>query len=428
MNPSILPGIIRGLGKARIQFDKAYENRKILSLHNKQISILEKIDFKNKDFSKSSVFKASKLISDSVFDEVIFWTLLKLIHSEENGGICIPKNDLVSFIKNQNPKLQVEIAWQKYLDQSGDNSLLAFEGEMVYLKSLYQTESFVCDKLKLFFETSFPEKFKLFKDKNLSAEQIQIINSILKNGISFVSGGPGTGKTTIIQSILKAAIENKINPEEIALLAPTGKAAKRLQESCQTLIEENPSLEPSTIHRFLKYSPKNGKFRFNSENPIPHKLIILDESSMIDIFTLKALLEAYTNEDKTKRIVFVGDPDQLLSVNTGSIFSDFISLNRNLYTLTQSFRQSKEGEDIKTFANYLKNLYKANHTPLPEIITIEKNITNSKNGVRALDLTKNAEILNHALEWYKIHSQTKESIQILTPYNETEIGIKQVNS
>jgi exodeoxyribonuclease V alpha subunit len=85
--------------------------------------------------------------------------------------------------------------------------------------------------LEKFLDTKINEKFKAFKDKKLSEEQVSIVNSIFKNSISFLSGGPGTGKTTIIQAILLSGIENGISPESIAILAPTGKAAKRLQES-----------------------------------------------------------------------------------------------------------------------------------------------------------------------------------------------------
>lgn len=428
MKPSILPGIIRGLGKARIQFDKAYENRKIFAANSKQFSILEKIDIKNKDFSRTSLFKAYKLLSNSEFDEVIFWTFLKIIYSEENGGICVPKKELIDFIQSQNPKLDTEASWNRYLEKEKDNSLLVIEEDMVYLKNLYTTEKIVCEKLKNFFSTSFTEKFKEYKDKNLSEEQIQIVNSVFKNGISFLSGGPGTGKTTIIQSILRSALENKIQAADIAILAPTGKAAKRLQESCQALIQKYPELEPSTIHRFLKYSPRSGKFRFNAENILHHKLIILDEASMIDIFTLRALLEAYPNEDKTRRILFVGDPDQLLSVNTGSIFADFISLKRNLFILTQSFRQSEEGKEIKNLANHIKKLYAEDNVSLPTDIKIESDLNDIHNGIRFIQTKDDNESLKHACNWYNFLTIKKLIGQILTPYNETEIGVNQINS
>lgn len=430
MSSGILPGVIRGLGRARIKFDLVYKNKKIGRENSKKFSFLEKLNLKEKEFSRSALFKTLKLFSEPEPDEVLFWTVLKLINAEEIGGLCFPISELKKFILEKNPNLNLDASWKNYFESYNAKSLLYQDGEMLYLTHLYHTEVAVCDYLRGFFESDFKEKFKVYKDKNLSEEQVSIVNSIFQNSISFLSGGPGTGKTTIIQAILRSGIENGISPESIAILAPTGKAAKRLRESCHSLMSKYESLEePSTIHRFLGYNPSSGKYKFNSENPIHKKLIIVDESSMIDIFILKALLEAYPIAESNRRIIFAGDPDQLLSVNSGSVFSDFILLGKNTFRLTKSFRQTSEGEEIKTLANRIQNLkIEDNLSLLLNNISIQKKNKEISSGVTFIETKKEEESVSIALEWYRNLARLGYNGQILTPYNETKIGVRNLNA
>ena len=429
MNSGILPGVIRGLGKARIRFDLAYKNRKIGSEYSKKFSFLEKLNLKEREFSRSALFKTLKFFSEPEPDEVLFWTVLKLINAEEVGGLCYPKEELKKFILEKNKTLEPEKSWEKYFANPSTDLLFEEEG-MIYLNHLYRIEKTVCMYLEKFLDARINEKFKPFKDKKLSEEQVSIVNSIFKNSISFLSGGPGTGKTTIIQAILLSGIENGISPESIAILAPTGKAAKRLQESCQPLLTRYPDLsEPSTVHRFLGYNPSSGKYKYNAENPITKSLIVIDESSMIDIFILEALLEAYPNVNESKRIIFVGDPNQLLSVNSGSVFSDFIRLSKNTFKLTRSFRQTTEGEEIKSLANKIHSLKPEDNTIiLLENISIQRNLSQNYTGVSFIETTKDEDSIQLAFDWYKNLTIENKIGQILSPYNETKIGVKSINA
>ena len=430
MNSAILPGVIRRLGRARIKFDSIYKNKKIGLENTKKFLFLEKLNLKDKGFSRTALFKTLKFFTESEPEEVMFWTVLKLINAEEAGGICVSKESLKEFILHKNPMLEPEKSWIQYFENKNAKSILCEEAGWIYLSHLHHTEIVVCEILKTFFNTTFDEKFKVYKDKKLSEEQISIINSIFQNSISFLSGGPGTGKTTIIQAILKSGIENGIKPSDIAILAPTGKAAKRLHESCRSLLENVDDLQtPRTIHRFLGYNPSTGKFKFNSENPITKKLVIVDESSMVDIFILKAILEAYPNSAKDRRLIFVGDPDQLLSVNSGSVFSDFVQLNKNTFKLTKSFRQTNEGEEIKSIATKIQNLYKEdNFDLLIQSFQIQKELTEISNGVRFIESLKEDDSNRFALEWYKIIFSLDSFGQILTPYNDTKTGVKNLNA
>ncbi|MBP7281549.1 MAG: AAA family ATPase [Leptospiraceae bacterium] len=430
MSSAILPGVIRGLGRARIKFDLAYKNKKIGKANSKKFSFLEKLNLKDREFSRTAIFKTLKFFAEPEPEEVLFWTVLKLIYAEENGGICYPKKDLKEFILKKNPNLEPEKLWISYFESNQSKPLLSQDGDMIYLSHLYLTEITVCEYLQPFFETNFEEKFKPYKDKTLSEEQTSIVNSIFQNSISFLSGGPGTGKTTIIQAILKSGIENGIHPSDISILAPTGKAAKRLQESCSSILSQFESLDaPSTIHRFLGYNPTTGKCKFNLDNPSSKKLIIIDESSMLDIFILKVLLEACPNFDRDRRFIFVGDPDQLLSVNSGSVFSDFVKLNKNTFKLTRSFRQTTEGEEIKSIASKIQSISTGDTLTLPdESITVKKEFKEITSGVHFIEVEKEEASLDIALAWYKNLSVQSLIGQILTPYNETKIGVKNVNA
>jgi len=430
MNSAILPGVIRRLGRARIKFDSIYKNKKIGLENTKKFLFLEKLNLKDKEFSRTALFKTLKFFAEPEPDEVMFWTVLKLINAEETGGICVSKESLKEFILHKNPMLEPEKSWIKYFQNKNAKSLLSEDAGWIYLNHLHNTEITVCEILKTFFNTNFNEKFKVYKDKKLSDEQISIINAIFQNSISFLSGGPGTGKTTIIQAILKSGIDNGIKPSDIAILAPTGKAAKRLQESCRPLLEEVNDLQtPSTVHRFLGYNPASGNFKFNSENPITKKLVIVDESSMVDIFILKAILEAYPNSAQDRRLIFVGDPDQLLSVNSGSVFSDFVQLNKNTFKLTKSFRQTNEGEEIKSIAIKIQNLYREdNFDLLIQSFKIQKELTEISHGVSFIESLKDEDSNLFALEWYTKISSLGLSGQILTPYNDTKTGVKNLNA
>jgi hypothetical protein len=133
MNSGILPGVIRGLGKARIRFDLAYKNRKIGSEYSKKYSFLEKLNLKEREFSRSALFKTLKFFSEPEPDEVLFWTVLKLINAEEVGGLCYPKEELKKFILEKNKTLEPEKSWEKYFANPSTDLLFEEEGRLAAL-------------------------------------------------------------------------------------------------------------------------------------------------------------------------------------------------------------------------------------------------------------------------------------------------------
>jgi len=167
----------------------------------------------------------------------------------------------------------------------------------------------------------------------LSESQKQAIALVLANKLSIITGGPGVGKTTVVNSILKILLAKKLF---VALCAPTGRAAKRLTETT--------GLTAKTIHRLLEFDPLTAAFKHNQENPLPVDVVVVDESSMIDIVLLNHLLKAIPDH---AALIFVGDVDQLPSVGPGAVLFDMIS-SQIIKTakLTEIFRQAANSKII----------------------------------------------------------------------------------
>ncbi len=165
----------------------------------------------------------------------------------------------------------------------------------------------------------------------LSDEQIDACKAALESNVCVITGGPGTGKTTILKTILTILGESGI---ECSLAAPTGRAAKRMQEACGTPAQ--------TIHRMLEYTYVEGldvaecMFRRNKENPLEAEAVIVDEVSMLDVFLFKNLLDALK---PGTRLILVGDADQLPPVGAGNVMGDIIgSGSVPVCTLTRRYR------------------------------------------------------------------------------------------
>lgn len=208
----------------------------------------------------------------------------------------------------------------------------------------------------------------LFPPDNLDKPDWQMVAAIsaVFNQFNIITGGPGTGKTTTVAKIL--ALLLRLNPNlKVALAAPTGKAAARMAESLketaqkstmnfdETTKEVFKKLEPSTLHRLLGAKPNSIYFKHDAKNPLSHDLVIVDESSMIDVALFAKLLDAIKPSTK---VIFLGDKDQLASVEAGSLFGDLCTAQGtlNLFgperatlinSLTPSGKTSLAQENIK---------------------------------------------------------------------------------
>jgi exodeoxyribonuclease V alpha subunit len=168
---------------------------------------------------------------------------------------------------------------------------------------------------------------------NLAEKQQEALQSVLSGKVVVITGGPGTGKTTIIKSIL--TIFSRLT-QRILLAAPTGRAAKRMSEAT--------GHEAKTIHRLLEFSPSSGSFKHNEEKPLPADLLVVDEASMIDQVLMYHLVQAIP---LGCALVLVGDIDQLPSVGAGNVLRDIISSGVvPVVTLNEIFRQALDSSII----------------------------------------------------------------------------------
>ena len=171
----------------------------------------------------------------------------------------------------------------------------------------------------------------------LSTEQLSAVRTAVGSPLALISGGPGTGKTSIVVAILRVLARLKVPPRETTLAAPTGRAAIRLRDAVTAALARinTPSgedeqllaagLDALTVHRLLGYSPDRGIFLHHRNNPIAARAVIVDEASMLDLAMMERLVGAVSTE---AQLVFLGDVDQLPSVSAGAAFRDLVPLDR----------------------------------------------------------------------------------------------------
>jgi exodeoxyribonuclease V alpha subunit len=178
------------------------------------------------------------------------------------------------------------------------------------------------------------EKYCAQTGTHLSAQQIASVSEAAKNKVFVLTGGPGVGKTTTANAIIR--LFTAMN-KTVALAAPTGRAAQRLSEV---------SMSPAkTIHRLLEWAPGEGGFTRNEDNPIASEVVIVDEASMLDIRLADALLRAVR---RSSQLILIGDVDQLPSVGPGNVLRDIISSNAVAFVkLSEIFRQAAESKIIQ---------------------------------------------------------------------------------
>ncbi len=207
-----------------------------------------------------------------------------------------------------------------------------------------------------------------------TAEQLDAVRAALSGRLTVISGGPGTGKTTIVLAILRALLRLGVSPAATALAAPTGKAAKRLEEAIRLGLQRLDPLAPpddeltrpyppaETLHRLLGWSPRRGTFVHHQNNRLAQKVIIIDESSMIDLSLMERLVRAVADD---ARLVLLGDADQLPSIEAGAVFRDLTPL---AHRLTRSHRvdaAARGGRQLGALARALRDGEPAAVEPAP---------------------------------------------------------------
>ncbi|MFL5281893.1 MAG: ATP-dependent RecD-like DNA helicase, partial [Rhodopila sp.] len=185
----------------------------------------------------------------------------------------------------------------------------------------------------------------------LAESQKQALALAVASKVLVITGGPGVGKTTLVNAILKVLLAKGV---QVALCAPTGRAAKRLSEST--------GLDGRTIHRLLETDPKTGQFKRGEMHPLECDLLVVDETSMVDVLLMRSLLQALPDQ---AALLIVGDVDQLPSVGPGQVLADIIASNAvSVVRLTEVFRQAAQSRIIT-------NAHRINRGQMPDL-TIEE--------------------------------------------------------
>lgn len=239
-------------------------------------------------------------------------------------------------------------------------------------------------------------------------QQKDAITNSLKEKISIITGGPGVGKTTVLNEVIAQLKNLNLN---IQLAAPTGKAAKKMSEST--------GMEACTIHRLLEYSPFEFNFLRNQENPIICDVIVIDEFSMVDMFLFYYLLKAILNNTK---VIIIGDEDQLASVGCGCVLRDLIKSNIFCITRILKTQRQKEGSFIIKQAKRINQGEKFIYETDNRNDEVDFYYLKSEND----DLTlKKLDLLLKRLEEKGVN--LKNEVQIISPIHETTIGTININ-
>lgn len=299
------------------------------------------------------------------------------------------------------------------------NLLIIVKEEKYYLKEMYESESLIVKRFRLLSH----EKDLITKDIDnkikeigeffgivYNEEQLEAIKESYQKKFLIITGGPGTGKTTIMKAITELYRQmNKLDysslQEKIALLAPTGRAAKRMTET--TL------LRASTIHRFLKWQKETNKFQVNEYNKSKVEFVIIDEASMIDTYLMASLLKGISANCK---IVMVGDDHQLPSVGPGQVLHDLIQSEKlPVIKLTELYRQGKD-------SNILSLAYDIRQG------TINEKIFNVGDDLTFIKSSPN-QVIDNILEITDTYKDLSyKDFQILCPMYKTIAGIDEINN
>lgn len=350
----------------------------------------------NMQMKKDSKFRISAAISYILKND-----------AEMSGSCALKKEDLLNktfdLIKVDKNKINEQI--NEDLLKSKIQIIKIREDEFVYDRDIYKAEKSCAINLsrlqneKYIFDVKINEDFDAF-----SKEQEIAIKEAFNNMLLVITGGPGTGKTTIIKAICNILNENNL---KFNLAAPTGRAAKRMQESTENVA--------FTIHRLIGIKPESSIPEFNEENTLDCDYVIVDEASMIDIKLMDKLLKALSSKTA---LILVGDHNQLPSVGAGNVLKDILDTDIKAVKLKKIFRQAKESNIVVNAHKINDGLYPILNQKNKDFFFINSNSKNFQNDL--LDLVK-----NRLPNYYKL--DPINDIQILAPSKKSLWGIVNIN-
>jgi len=345
-------------------------------------------------------------------------------NADKNGHLFLPYENLIASSASMlklNPAI-VGRAFDKLTTQGKFIVKQIRKKKAVYEFSAYNAEKYCSRKLVELddwgkFAKTDEEEVRLRLSSieqsehiKYTGEQIKAVLYALKSGVFVLTGGPGTGKTTIIKALIGVFSQMR---KKIALAAPTGRAAKRMTQAT--------GMDAKTIHRMLEMGYENETepiFNKNEEDPLDYDVIIIDETSMVDIFLLKSLLRAVRSGTK---LVFIGDSDQLPSVGPGNVLGDIIRANIfAMVRLDKIFRQS--GESL-----IVANAHKINSGAMPVLDSKDKDFFFIERSSPEAIAKTVAELCKSRLP-AKYGDDIADKIQVLTPSKKGVAGTHSLNA
>src|SRR3989454_409828 len=282
----------------------------------------------------------------------------------------------------------------------------AENGSARLLRRLLNSPSILPHASQQLWDTVFT-RLKQNRNMHLTEKQREAVQTAYAKKVSILTGGPGTGKSTSIRALLMLLRKRNI---EVALAAPTGRAAKRLSEAT--------GAQARTLHRLLEYTPHDNTYQRNEENPLPYQFVIVDEFSMVDILLFYHLLKALPRE---AHLLLVGDADQLPSVGPGNVLRDLLRSEAiPCVRLIDLFRQAQESKIIV-------NAHRINAGQMPNL-KIEANsdffFMTEEDPMRAQQLI--LDLVQRRLP-ARYHLNPMTDIQVLSPMKNGPVGVFSLN-
>ncbi len=343
----------------------------------------------------------------------------------EEGHVYYPENQLIHKAKeilNVDEEIIVQAVKELFKEKELFLEDLDPDGNLraAYLAPFYVAEAGVAQRLINLKESPsnirpiHPERAIEWVQQKLNIElaqrQKEAVLLAATSKVLIITGGPGTGKTTLITAILRIFQQLKLR---ILLAAPTGRAAKRMNEAT--------GWEAKTIHRLLEYSPRKGGFKKDQDDLLEADVVIIDETSMVDTLLMYHLLKAIPSH---AHLILVGDVDQLPSVGPGNVLKDIIKSGRfTVVTLTEIFRQAQESMIVV-------NAHKVNQGEFPVLKEIDKP---EKTDFRFIQEEDPEKILENILDLCSERIPRQfgfhplREIQVLTPMHKGTIGVANLN-
>ena len=339
-----------------------------------------------------------------------------------NGHTCLPREKLISAVAGLLSIRDEDVASKidGFIKEIDIFSYKTADTEFIMTPTVNYSEEYIAKKMRSLSSeviklsamdiSSLIEKVETRIGVRYADRQREAIFRCMNGGATIITGGPGTGKTTVVRGIISIFGELGM---KTALAAPTGRAAKRMSEATGE--------EAKTIHRLLEMERGAGdevKFNRNSRNPLDEKVIIVDEASMIDLSLMYALTQALK---RGARLILIGDSDQLPSVGAGNVLEDLISSGAiDTVRLTEIFRQSKESL-IVTNAHRINN----GDTPLLNVTDNDFFFVRRENEREISDTV--ADLITQRLP-KTYGAAIKEQIQVISPSKKGSGGVELLNS